>query len=42
MRVQFDDLQSGGIEEEFVTPLTTGTYVYEGHNVDIATTGSYT
>ena len=42
MRVQFDDLQTGGIEEEFVTPLATGTYVYEGHNVDIATTGSYT
>lgn len=42
VRVQFDDFQTIGVEEEFLLPVTLGSYLYQPHNLAIVTTGSYT
>lgn len=42
VRIQFDDLQTIGIEEEFLLPLTIGTYFYQQYRMEFQTTGSYT
>jgi hypothetical protein len=42
VRVKFDDLQTIGEEEEFVLPLSTGTYLYQSHTLDITLAGNFT
>lgn len=41
VRLQFDDLQSVGLDEEFVLPLSTGSYDYLEHTLEVSTTVDY-
>ena len=41
LRVQFEDLQGGGIKQVFAIQFPEGTYVYRPFNLDIATSGAY-
>jgi predicted outer membrane repeat protein len=41
LRVQFEDLQGGGITQVFIVQFPEGTYVYRPFNLDIATSAAY-